>query len=145
MICTVALAGCQATYPEIDGTYIEDKAATLAYARKHFPIDSEGIKAYENGPSIMVVIDGNVLSKQFQGKSIRYEQPDSKSFEHRVRFKRVDASTFRFRYPYDQESDAFVILEDDGIWLTTPGKPDQRIKLKKQKNQQVDDGGGQAP
>ena len=133
MICTVALASCRSTYPEINGTYIEDKAATIAYTRKHFPIDSEGIKAYENSLGIMVVINDNILTKQSQGKSIRHEQPDSNRFEHRVQFDRVDASTFRFRYPYDQESDAFVILEDDGIWLTSPGKPDQRIKLKRQK------------
>jgi len=132
MICTIALAGCRTTYPEINGTYIEDKDATIAYTRKHFPVDSEGIKAYENGSSIEVVINGNVLTKQFQGKSIRHVQPDSNKFEHRVEFDRVDASTFRFRYPDDQE-DAFVILEDDGIWLTSPGKPDRRIKLKKQK------------
>jgi hypothetical protein len=123
-IFTVALVGCRTSYPEINGTYIEDKTTTIAYARKNGSIKSDAIKTYANDPCMMIVIDGNVLSKQWQDQESR--------FDHHVRFDRIDPSTFRFRYPYDLESDAFVILEDDGIWLTVPGKPDNRFKFKKQ-------------
>ncbi len=115
----VALAGCRATYPEINGTYVENKTATVAYARDR---DTATTEIYTNGLCQTVVINGNVLSKQCQ--DIR--------FDHRVRFDRIDPSTFRFRYPYDRESDVFVILEDDGIWLTVPGKPQHRFKFKRQ-------------
>jgi len=131
-IFTAALAGCRASYPEINGTYIEDKTTTIAYARKHGSIKSEAIGAYANGPCMMIVIDGNVLSKRWQDQDIRNKHHEESRFDHHVRFDRIDPSTFRFRYPYDKESDAFVVLEDDGIWLTVPGKPDNRFKFKKQ-------------
>ena len=121
------LAGCRTSYPELNGTYLEDKAATVAYAQQHGLSKPEWIETYSSGLCQTVVIEGNVLSKQCQ--DIR--------FDHRVRFERIEPSSFRFHYPYDAESDVFIILEEDGIWLTAPGKPEHRFKFKKQKETNI--------
>jgi len=71
-----------------------------------------------------VVIKGNLLSKRCQ--DIRYD--------HRVRFNQIDRTTFQFRYPYDPKSDVFIILEDDGIWLTVSGKPEHRYTFRRQQD-----------
>jgi hypothetical protein len=123
ILIAVAFAGCRTTFPEINGTYLEDKTATVAYARDHGLTTPEWIETYSTGLCQTVVINGNMLSKRCQDTA----------FDHRVRFNRIDPSTFRFRYPYDLESDVFIILADDGIWLTVPGKPEHRFKFKKQK------------
>ena len=124
LVITVAalVTGCRGWYPELNGTYVEDKAATIAYIKKHNLSNAEAIEAYGTGLCMTVTIKNDVLSKQC--RDIR--------FDHRVHFKKIDDRTFQFRYPYDQGSDVFIFLEDDGIWLTVHGEPQLRLKYNKQ-------------
>lgn len=122
ILYATTFVGCRASYPELNGTYVEDKAATVGYARQHGLSNLEWLENYSTGLCQRVEIKGNVVSKQCQ---------DTR-FDHRVRFSRLDPNTFRFCYPYDQGAEVFIFLTDDGIWLTVPGKPEQRLKFSKQ-------------
>jgi|GEM_PF-2032281 len=124
ILLAAALAGCRTSYPEINGTYLEDKTATVAYARDLGLSKAEWMETYSTGLCQTVVIKGNLLSKRCQ--DIRYD--------HRVRFNQIDRTTFQFRYPYDPKSDVFIILEDDGIWLTVSGKPEHRYTFRRQQD-----------